>query len=97
MDDFARIVQPEWRWALHRIGLPSRWLIDLPRQRARTTFLEQPLWRWFGIVAVLGAGLVLRSLCGSSQSLWAKPSNVLRAMGEFARPISLMIVRRERH
>lgn len=41
--------------ALHRV-VPPRWLLDLPRW-ARVTLMDQPLWRWIGVVIVLGGGL----------------------------------------
>ncbi|MCX7097808.1 MAG: mechanosensitive ion channel family protein [Methylococcales bacterium] len=41
--------------ALHRI-MPPRWLLEKPQHRTRTLFLDQPVWRWFGIFVVFGAG-----------------------------------------
>ena len=77
--------------ALHRI-VPPRWLIDTPRHRSRTTFLDQPVWRWFGIVAVLGAGLVFVLLCFRLSRYWASRATSSGQWSNLLRPISLMIV-----
>jgi MscS family membrane protein len=48
--------------ALHQI-VPPRWLIESPHYRNRLLYLDQPAWRWFGIVVVLGIGLIFIRLC----------------------------------
>ena len=48
--------------ALHRI-VPPRWLIESPHHRNRLLYLDQPAWRWIGIVVVLGLGLIFIRLC----------------------------------
>ena len=77
--------------ALHRI-VPPRWLIDAPRHRTRTTFLDQPVWRWFGIVAVLGAGLAFVLLCFRLSRYWTSRATSSGQWASLLRPISLMIV-----
>ena len=77
--------------ALYRI-IPPRWLVDAPRQRVRSTFLDQPLWRWVGIVAVLGIGLVFVRLCFRLSRYWASQATSSGQWANLLRPISLMIV-----
>jgi MscS family membrane protein len=77
--------------ALYRI-VPPRWLIEAPRHRARTTFLDQPVWRWFGIVAVLGAGFAFVLLCFRLSRYWASRATSSGQWAHLLRPISLMIV-----
>ena len=49
--------------ALNNI-VPPRWLLTAPdKQPARATFLDQPAWRWLGIVIVLGIGFIFVRLC----------------------------------
>ncbi len=77
--------------ALHQI-VPPRWLINAPRHRARTTFLDQPAWRWFGIVAVLGAGLAFVLLSFRLSRYWSSRAISSGHWASLLRPISLMIV-----
>lgn len=77
--------------ALHRI-VPSRWLIDSPQHRVWTSFLDQPMWRWFGIVAVLGAGLAVVLLCFRFSRYWASRSPSVKRWAGLLRPLSLVIV-----
>jgi MscS family membrane protein len=90
-DDFASYSPAGVAIALHRI-VPSRWLIDAPRYRVRTTVLDQPLWRWFGIVAVLSAGLVFVLLCFRLSRYWTSRATSSRQWADLLRPISLMIM-----
>ncbi len=90
-NDFASYSPAGVALALYRI-VPPRWLIDAPRHRARTTFLDQPVWRWFGIVAVLGAGLVFVLLCFRLSRYWASRATSSVQWANLLRPISLMIV-----
>ncbi len=77
-DDFASYSPAGVAIALHRI-VPSRWLIDAPRYRVRTTVLDQPLWRWFGIIAVLAPASSLFSCVfvsvGTGQAELRPPGN----------------------
>ena len=77
--------------ALHQI-VPPRWLINAPRHRARTTFLDQPAWRWFGIVAVLGAGLAFVLLSFRLSRYWSSRAMSSGHWASLLRPISLMMV-----
>ena len=77
--------------ALYRI-VPPRWLIDAPRHRVRTTFLDQPVWRWFSIVVVLGVGFVLVLLCFRLSRCWASQTTASGQWANLLRPVSLMIV-----
>ncbi|WP_262966684.1 mechanosensitive ion channel family protein [Methylobacter psychrophilus] len=77
--------------ALYRI-VPPRWLIDAPRQKVRTTFLDQPLWRWFGIVAVLGISFIFVLLCFRLSRCWASQTMASGQWANLLRPVSLMVV-----
>lgn len=90
-DDFTSYGPAGVALLLHGI-VPSRWLIDAPHYRVRTTFLDQPLWRWFGIVAVLGAGLAVIVLCFRLSHYWASRATSTGQWADLIRPISLMIV-----
>lgn len=77
--------------ALYRI-VPSRWLVDTPHYQHRFLLLDQPLWRWFGIMVILGTGSLIIMLCFRlARYLINRPAysgqwvNILR-------PFSLMIV-----
>jgi MscS family membrane protein len=72
--------------------VPPRWLIDEPQYRVRTTFLDQPVWRWIGIVAVLGAGLAFVLLCFRLSRYWARRAPSAGPWAALLRPISLVIV-----
>ena len=77
--------------ALYRI-VPPRWLIDAPRHRVRTTFLDQPVWRWFSIVVVLGVGFVFVLLCFRLSRCWASQTTASGQWANLLRPVSLIIV-----
>ena len=76
---------------LYRI-VPTRWLIDTPQHQQRFLLLDQPLWRWFGIMVILGTGSIFIMLCFRlARHLISKPTY----SGQWAkilRPFSLMIV-----
>ncbi len=76
--------------ALHRI-VPPRWLLDLPRW-ARATFLDQPVWRWFGIVAVLWAGLAIMLSVHRVSQYWARRSASSGRWPRLLRPLGLVTV-----
>ena len=90
-NDFASYSPVGVALSLYRI-IPPRWLIDAPRQRIRTTFLDQPVWRWVGIVAVLGVGFVFVRLCFRLSRYWASRATSSGQWANLLRPISLMIV-----
>ena len=90
-NDFASYSPAGVALALYRI-VPPRWLIDAPRHRTRTTFLDQPMWRWFGIAAVLGAGLFFVLLCFRLSRYWTSRATSSGQWASLLRPISLMIV-----
>jgi MscS family membrane protein len=50
------------------------------------------LWRWFGIVAVLGAALAFVLLCFRLSRYWSSRSTSARQWANLLRPISLVIV-----
>jgi MscS family membrane protein len=77
--------------ALHRI-VPPRWLVDSPRYRTRVLFLDQPVWRWLGIVVVLGAGFSVAYWCFRLSHYWAGRAAPTGKWSELLRPLSFVIV-----
>jgi MscS family membrane protein len=76
--------------ALRRI-VPPRWVLKAG-EGSSATFLDQPLWRWFGIVAVLGAGYGAILLC---YRISRNGSRRIRSDGRVSRlllPLSVVIV-----
>ncbi|MDO9213212.1 MAG: mechanosensitive ion channel family protein [Methylococcales bacterium] len=73
--------------------IPPRWLLTAPdKQPARTTFLDQPAWRWLGIVVVLGIGFIFVRLCFRLSHYWRIRTNSSEQWADLLRPISLVIV-----
>ena len=77
--------------ALHRI-LPPRWLLDVPRHKNRVTFLDQPAWRWLGIVVVLGFAYGIVHGCFRLSAYWAGQVTPAGKWVELLRPLSIVIV-----
>lgn len=75
---------------LHRI-VPPRWLLDLPPW-ARVTFLDQPAWRWFGIVMVLSIAFAFIMWCFHLSRYWADRAVSAKQWAYLLRPVSLVIV-----
>ena len=76
--------------ALHRI-LPPRWLLDTPQHRTRTLFLDQPVWRWLGILVVLGAGCAVVRWSFRLSSYWANREPAGKWI-DLLRPLSIVLV-----
>jgi MscS family membrane protein len=89
--DFAAYSPAGVALVLQRI-VPPRWLIDAPENRHRPVFLDQPAWRWLGIVSVLGAGLAFVHLCFRLSRYWAGRAPSARAWANLLRPLSLVVV-----
>lgn len=78
--------------ALNNI-VPPRWLLSAPdKQPARVTFLDQPAWRWLGIVIILGAGYIFVRLCFRLSHYWRSRTDSSDQWADLLRPISLVIV-----
>ena len=77
--------------ALHRI-VPPRWLLDTPQHRTRTLFLDQPVWRWLGILVVLGAGFAVVRWFFRLSTYWAKRVEPAGKWVELLRPLSIALV-----
>ena len=77
--------------ALHRI-VPSRWLLDKPQHRTRTLFLDQPVWRWLGILVVLGAGFAAVRWFFRLSAYCAKRVEPAGKWVELLRPLSIALV-----
>ncbi|MGZ8245821.1 mechanosensitive ion channel family protein [Methylomagnum sp.] len=71
--------------------IPPRWLLDPPAW-TRAPFLDQPVWRWFGIVVVLGAGLGFILLCFRASRYWAGRRESAGQWAALLRPTSLALV-----
>lgn len=89
--DFASYSPAGIALLLHNI-VPTRWLIDSPRYQNRFLFLDQPTWRWFGILAVLGCGLLFIKLCFRLRRHWISRSRPSKQWANLLRPASLMLV-----
>jgi len=71
--------------------VPPRWLLALP-EWALSPFLEQPLWRWAGIVVVLGIGLMFFRLSYRLRRRWRHAGGRGANWSNLLRPITLMII-----
>ena len=68
--------------------VPPRWVLNAA-EGFRATFLDQPLWRWFGIMIVLGLGFAFILLCKYLSRRW------VRRAGRWAHlllPLSVVVV-----
>lgn len=73
--------------------VPPRWLLStLNKQPTRVTFLDQPAWRWLGIVIVLGVGFIFVRLCFWLSRYWRSRTGSSEQWVDLLRPISLVIV-----
>ncbi|MEI6268784.1 MAG: mechanosensitive ion channel domain-containing protein [Methylococcaceae bacterium] len=89
--DFATYSPAGVAIALHRI-VPPRWLIDMPQHRTRILFLDQPVWRWLGIVVVLGTGFSVVYGCFRLSRYWAGNAASTGKWLDLLRPLSIVIV-----
>ncbi|MGY6214674.1 mechanosensitive ion channel family protein [Methylolobus aquaticus] len=71
--------------------VPPRWFLALP-EWALSPFLEQPLWRWAGIVVVLGIGLMFFRLSYRLRHRWRHAGGRGANWSSLLRPITLMLV-----
>lgn len=71
--------------------IPPRWLLD-PPQWTRLTILDQPVWRWIGIVLVLGASLGILRTAHRLRCLWCEREGPAAQWAVLLLPMSLMIV-----
>lgn len=91
-NDFATYSPVGVALALGKI-VPPRWFLDAPdKQPARTLFLDQPTWRWFGITIILGAGFIFIRLCFRLSRYWSCRASSSGQWADLLRPISLVIV-----
>ncbi|MBL0012030.1 MAG: mechanosensitive ion channel family protein [Nitrosomonas sp.] len=77
--------------ALYRI-VPTRWLVDAPRYQHRFLLLDQPLWRWFGIMVILGTGSIFIMLCFRLARYLIRRPTYSGQWANILRPFSLMVV-----
>jgi len=71
--------------------VPPRWLLSLP-QWALTPILGQPLWRWLGIVVVLGVGFLVIRFFHRLSRRWRHKNTPAGRWADLLRPISIVIV-----
>ena len=76
--------------SLNRL-IPARWVLGLP-QWAMTRVLDQPLWRWIGILGVLAAGLGFVLLCHRLSRSDVEAGTHVAFWVNLLRPLSLVIV-----
>ncbi|WNV03924.1 mechanosensitive ion channel family protein [Candidatus Methylospira mobilis] len=89
--DFASYSPSGVALVLRRV-VPTRWVLEMA-EGSRPVFLDQPLWRWFGILLVLSAGLAVVSLCFRLSSRWArKKTTTAGRWAHLLQPLSLVIV-----
>lgn len=89
--DFANYSPAGVALALHKI-VPTRWLIDSPRYQNRFLLLDQPTWRWLGILLVMSCGLIFIKLCFRLRRYWKERSRFSKQWVNLLRPASLMLV-----
>lgn len=71
--------------------VPPRWFLTLP-QWALSPVLDQPLWRWAGIVVVLGIALIFFQLSYRLRRRWRHNGGRGARWGTLLRPMTLMLV-----
>ena len=76
--------------ALRKV-VPPRWLLQVPHW-TQATFIDQPLWRWFGIAAVFAGGLAVILMCYRLSRYWAARSASAGRWADLLRPFSLVMV-----
>ena len=89
--DFASYSPVGIAIVLHQI-VPSKWMVDTPRHRIRAVFLDQPLWRWCGVVVILGAGFWVLHSCFRISRRMDHQTTITGQWLDLLRPISLVIV-----
>ncbi|WP_376989546.1 mechanosensitive ion channel family protein [Azospirillum rugosum] len=75
---------------LHRV-VPPRWILDVPGW-AQVRLLDQPAWRWVGIVALLAVGLAVVRLCVRLSRSWARRRPSAARWADVLPPLGLAIV-----
>lgn len=88
--DFASYSPAGVALALRRV-IPPRWLLEVPGW-GKARFLDQPLWRWFGIVIVLGAGFGIIRLCHRFGRRWRHRETPAARWAGLLRPVSVVVV-----
>jgi MscS family membrane protein len=74
-----------------RTIVPPRWVLAAG-EAFHAVVLGQPLWRWLGIVAVLGAGFAAILLCYRLCHLWAKRGKSARRWARLLKPLGVVMV-----
>lgn len=75
--------------ALHSI-VPGRWLLAVPGW-AMVSFLDQPLWRWFGIAVVLGLGFGFVLACFRFSRRWVGRTESAERWCDVLKPLSIAV------
>lgn len=74
--------------------IPPRWLVHFTKDAHWNTYLEQPVWRWLGVFAVLGLGGGFVVKCFRLKRQWASRmavSSIKRHWLDLICPLSLVI------
>ncbi len=71
--------------------VPPRWVL-VAGKTFRGMFLDQPLWRWFGIVTVLGIGWAFIRLCYRLCHHWSKRGKSVKRWARLLKPLSVVMV-----
>ncbi|HSN23061.1 MAG TPA: mechanosensitive ion channel family protein, partial [Methylomicrobium sp.] len=90
-NDYASYSPIGVAFALRQV-VPPRWIIDMPMQRVRAKFLDQPFWRWIGIFTTLGAGLMVILFGFHLNNRLAIRTQSVSQWVNLLRPLSLVVV-----
>lgn len=72
--------------------VPPRWLLATPhKQPARSTFLDQPAWRWLGIAIILAVGFIFVRLCFRLSRYWRSRADSSEQWVDLLRPLSVVL------
>jgi len=71
--------------------VPPRWILNAG-EHAKSTFLDQPLWRWFGIVIVSAVAFTFIVLCYRLSSRLENKATSFGRWAHLLQPLSLVIV-----
>ena len=71
--------------------VPPRWIL-VAGQILRAMVLDQPLWRWLGIVIVLSLGYAVITVCYRLCRHWSKRGKSAKRWAHLLKPFSVVIV-----
>ncbi|SMF93479.1 MscS family membrane protein [Methylomagnum ishizawai] len=74
-----------------RAIVPPRWILGVPGW-AMASFLDQPVWRWIGIMGVFSFGFGLAVLSFRLSQRWVGRTGAAERWTELLRPLSLVLI-----